>query len=387
MQVFKVSMNVLKRNIPSIVIYVLIFLALSILFASSAKDQEKDYASFDTVKNRVAIFMEEDSPLIQGFLKNLEKTSTFVEIEDSEVAVADALYFRIVTYVLRIPEGFTDSFMSTGEIKLEKQTIPASTDNIYTDLGINSFFNTANLFLVADDKISQPQLVESTLLALDEVTPVQMENVPLAKSDPYAKFYFNYMSYSLVSILILGTSLVMLVWKDIDLARRTEVSPLPRSSVYLQKYLALGVFALLTWFVLFMTYFIIIGQPWENSLLLYMLNSLVFTFTSLTLSFLIGTLLKSRNAISAVSNIVALGPSFISGVFVPQELLGQSVLNIAKATPTYWYVTSNNAIASLTGVASVNLSTIYLNMAIVAMFGIGFLIISSYTGRRQQVKS
>lgn len=387
MQVFKVSMKVLKRNIPSILLYVLIFLALSILFASGAKDQEDDYVSFDTVKNTVAIIMEEDSPLIQGFLKNLEKTSIFVEIEDSEDAAADALYFRIVTYVLRIPKGFTDSFMSTGEIKLEKQTIPGSTDNIYTDLGINSFFNTANLFLVADDKITQSQLVKSTLLALDKVTPVQMENTSLTKSDPYAKFFFNYMSYSLVSILILGTSLVMLVWKDLDLARRTEVSPLPRSSVNFQKYLALGIFALITWLVLFSTYFILSGESWKNSLWLYMLNSLIFTFTSLTLSFLIGTLLKSRNAISAVSNILALGPSFISGVFVPQELLGQGVLNIAKTTPTYWYVTSNNAIASLTSMAFENLSAIYLNMAIVAMFGIGFLILSSFSGKRKSVKS
>lgn len=385
MQVFKVSMHVLKRNIPSIIIYLVIFLGLSILFASSAQDQEKEYASFDTVKNQVAVFVEEDSPLIQGFLKNLEETSTFVEVKDDKEAIADALYFRIVTYVLRIPKGFTNSFMSNGEVTLLKLTIPGSTDNIYTDLGINSFFNTASLFLTADQNINQIELISKTVKALGEKSPIEMETASINEPDPYAKFYFNYMSYSLVSIIILGTSVVMLVWKNQDLARRTEVSPLSNTSVHLQKYLALGIFALLTWSLLFFTYFLISGQSWEKALNLYLINSLVFTFTSLALSFLVGTLLKSRNAISAVSNVLALGPSFISGVFVPQELLGQSVLNIAKFTPTYWYVTSNNAIASLLTMSRDNLNPIYLNIGVVFLFGLGFLLVSAWTGKRQRL--
>lgn len=387
MQVFKVSMNILKRNIPSIMIYLVIFLGLSLLFAAGASDQEKEYASFETVKNRVAVFKGEDSLLIQGFLDSLEETAVFIEVEDTPDAIADALYFRVVTYIIRIPEGFTESFMSNGDVHLEKQTLPGSTANIYTELGVNSFFNTARLFLVADETINQNDLVEKTITALDEKTSITMESIQGKQPDSYAKFYFNYMSYSLVSILILGTSVVMLAWKDKDLFSRTAVSPFPPRVVQMQKYLALVVFSLITWAGLFFTYFLISGKPWEAVLNLYMLNSLVFTFTALALSFLVGTLLKGRNAISAVSNILALGPSFISGVFVPQELLGASVLNAAKITPTYWFVTSNNLIASLSTFTSENVSPIYMNMLIVALFGVGFLFLSSWADKRQRTSS
>lgn len=44
---------------------------------------------------------------------------------------------------------------------------------------------------------------------------------------------------------------------------------------------------------------------------------------------------KSRGAMSAAANVFALGTSFLSGVFVPQELLGSNVLTIASFTPTY----------------------------------------------------
>lgn len=383
MQVFKTSLAILKRNIPSILIYVGIFLALSLLFSSGARDQEEEFTEFDLVKTNIAVFTEEDTPLVQGFLKNLQESTTFIEVQDDKNFISDALYFRIVTYVIRIPEGFTKAFLENRQIALETQSIPGSAGNIYTDLSINTFFNTANLFLSVDEKISQESLVQKTTQALSQKTPIEMESSQLKDSDSYAKFFFNYMSYSLVSILILGTSLVMLVWKDQDLARRTEVSPLSRISVLLQKYLALGIFALFTWVLLFSTYFIFSGQSTENNFPLYLANSFVFTFTSLTLSVLVGTFLKSRNAISAVSNVIALGPSFISGAFVPQELLGQSVLNIAKFTPTYWYVTSNNAIASLSSATTYSLSPIFRNMLIVALFGFGFLILSSLAGKRK----
>lgn len=50
-------MKVLKRNYPSIVIYLVIFLGLSLLFASQGSQQEEEYTSFSTVKTPVAVFM------------------------------------------------------------------------------------------------------------------------------------------------------------------------------------------------------------------------------------------------------------------------------------------------------------------------------------------
>lgn len=385
MQVFKVSLKILKHNIPSILIYIIIFLSLSLLFASGTNDQEKDFTSFEPVKNNIAVFVEEDSPLIEGFLNHLKETSNIVEVEDHKDTIADALYFRVVTYVLRVPEGFTQSFMNNGNVLLGKQTIPGSTDTIYTDLAINSFFNTAKLFLMADGSITQDNLVLKTKQVLSEKTRITIESNQNIESNTYAKFYFNFMSYSLVSIIILGTSIVMLVWKDSNIAQRTEVSPLPKRSAQFQKNLALSTFALLTWFILFFTYFLISRRSWEASLNLYLLNSLVFTFTALGLSFLIGSLLKSRTAISAVSNVLSLGPSFISGVFVPQELLGKSVLNIAKVTPTYWFVTANNMIASVSEMTLKNTSPIYFNMVIVGLFGVGFIMLSIWFDRRRKI--
>jgi ABC-2 type transport system permease protein len=175
------------------------------------------------------------------------------------------------------------------------------------------------------------------------------------------------------------------VWKNQDLYRRTEVSPLKRDTINMGKLLALALFTVMTWFILVVAYFFLSGSfAFNIQLILYIANSFVFAFMALWLSFLIGTLLKSRNAISAASNVLSLGPSFISGVFVPQELLGQNVLSIAKFTPTYWYVTANNLIDAMKETNSETIMQIFSNTAVVFGFGLFFLILSFIIGRRRQ---
>ena len=75
---------------------------------------------------------------------------------------------------------------------------------------------------------------------------------------------------------------------------------------------------------------------------------MVFGISVLGLSFLVGNLVKGREAISAVANIITLSSCFLSGVFVPQAFLAESVLRVASFFPTYWYVKANALIANLT---------------------------------------
>jgi ABC-2 type transport system permease protein len=79
---------------------------------------------------------------------------------------------------------------------------------------------------------------------------------------------------------------------------------------------------------------------------------------------------------SAAVNVVSLGTCFIGRVFVPQFLLGKTVLKIASFTPTYWYVKSNNSIANLVNFNMESLKPIFWNMAILIGFAVAILSIT-----------
>jgi ABC-2 type transport system permease protein len=171
--------------------------------------------------------------------------------------------------------------------------------------------------------------------------------------------------------------MVMLIFNGSDLKRRNFCSPVHIHSINSQLIIGNLSFAVIAWALLISAGFILFnGYMFTANALLHLLNSFVFTLAALSISFLIANLVKSKGAVSAAANVVALGSSFLSGVFVPQYLLGDSVLTIASFTPTYWYVKSNNMITELANYRMENLFPILTNILIMLGFAVAVLAVT-----------
>ncbi len=169
----------------------------------------------------------------------------------------------------------------------------------------------------------------------------------------------------------------MLVFNDTDLKRRNLCSPIRSANMNFQMILGNLSFAILTWLVLISASFVMYGSFMLTTTgLLLLLNSFVFTLAALSISYLVANLVKSRGAMNAIANVFALGTSFISGVFVPQELLGKNVLTIASFTPTYWYVKANNEITAAVHFNSENLTSIFTSIALLLAFAVAIIAVT-----------
>ncbi|NLC67881.1 MAG: ABC transporter permease [Clostridiaceae bacterium] len=388
MQVFKLCLKILKKNIPSMLIYVSVFLSISIIMTFATANQMDEMSIFTQAKSNIAFISEEDSPLVDGLKRELSKIANFVEIPDKTEALQDALYFREVTYILRVPRGFTRGFMKGEDVQLEKTIVPDSYSDIYVDLAIDKYFNTARLYMQQMEEISQEDLVRRLEQNLSEGTGVELKATARTLGEyDYLNYYFNYFPYALLYILILGMSVLMLVFNNRDLKMRNACSPLSPNSFNTQFVIAVLLFAFVSWLVMTAFCFIL---DFKNSMSMntvyFTLNSLAFTIAGACMSFLIGNLAKSRGAIYAASNVVTLGFSFISGVFVPQELLGSSVLKIASFTPTYWYVRANNKIAKLTQFDFVHMWHIYYDMLVQVCFALVFFVLAMVIAKRKRAE-
>jgi ABC-2 type transport system permease protein len=120
-------------------------------------------------------------------------------------------------------------------------------------------------------------------------------------------------------------------------------------------------------------------------ILLLCLNALIFTIVCLSIGFLAGKYIKSGVAQSAFTNVVSLGVSFISGVFVEQELLGDTVLKIASFTPGYWYVRAVSAIRNLSAYSLGNITPVFYDMLIQLGFAAAFVIIALVSAKQKRV--
>lgn len=388
MPVFKLSMQIIKKNLTSMLIYFFIFIAITMLFAT--QNTQKHDEIFSENKVNVAFIAEEDTPLIEGFKKELSTYANFVAVKDNKEALQDALFFRSMEYILRIPKGFTNSFLNGDEIiQLEKTTIPLSSSSTYLDITVDQYFNTARLYIDGIPNITHEQLVKNLHEDLSYRTPVEFQNIETAENNHYfAQNYFNYLSYSIFSILILGMSTVIIVLNNKDIKRRNSCSPISSMRMNFEFLLFHLCFTVIAWAVMLVFYFIF---DYKNSgtinTIYFMLNSFIFTLCASSISFLIGNILKNQNSLSAITNVVTLGPCFISGVFVPQEFLSPSVLKIASFTPTYWYVKANRIISNATQFNNIQMKPMWIAILVQVAFTIAFLSLAMVLKKKRSQES
>ena len=386
MQIFKLCMKVIKKKLPIMSIYIGVFVMLSLIMSSNISKETEKEPSFVESKANIAVIAEESTPLTEGLIKELEKNADFVEIADDTEAIQDALYFRFATYILRIPEGFTQRFMSGEEVMLEKTVVPDSYTGVYIDMSVEKYLNTARLYVRNLKDIDINQLVEYVAGDMTKQTNLVV-TVPEDKQVDfvYSNYFFNYFVYSLFSVLILGISTLMMVFNEDNLRKRNACSPIPAMRSSLQFFLAILVFTLVSWMIMVVCCVLFnLKNSININTVYFIINSFVYALSCAAMSFLIGNLIKGEGSLSAVTNVVALGSSFISGVFVPQELLGSTVLRIASFTPSYWFVNANNIIAKTSNFNLKKMEPVFSSMLIQLGFTVAFLAVALVVGKKKR---
>lgn len=389
MQVFSTYFKLLKKQMVSIIIYAVLFLWLSIMISSNIKVENTEF-----IASKVAIMVineDGENELIKGFLNYLGQYAKFVEAEEDKEERKDAMFFGRTEYILTIPEGFTQNFASEGKVNLIKEDVPDSVASIAIDNAINNYLNMAKIYLEHVPNMSYEELSLKVANNLEEETQVTIDvktKDTVTYSNGFNMNYFNYLGYILLSVFITGVSLVMFSFHGLDIRRRHFASPLTSRSMNVQLILSnlVFVFGYLILFVI-AGYVLNRDRMINTNTWLTWINAMVFTLTSLSISYLIGITVKSRKAVSAIATALSLSLAFVSGIFVPQEYLGASVLKAASFTPTYWYVKTNNTIGTLTTFKGSNLVEIFGYMAIQLGFAAAIISIALVVSKRKRTQS
>ncbi|MGV8145665.1 MAG: ABC transporter permease [Alkaliphilus sp.] len=182
--------------------------------------------------------------------------------------------------------------------------------------------------------------------------------------------HYNLMALYLLQVLGVGVGMVMVAFNGLEIVNRTNCSPISPANRSIQLLLGNLLFALVFWLFAILVGFIFYGSKMISpNAVLFALNTFVLTLTVLSISFLIGSQIKNREAVQTIPAILAIAMTTLSGVFVPQEVLGESVLRVARFMPAYWFVRANYKIQALCDFAISKLVLIFEDMIIVLVFG------------------
>lgn len=387
MQVFKVYFKVIRSNRGQLIMYVMIFLLMTFLvsaFYSNVSTPQK--ASFSVSRPNAAIINEdESSALVKGFTEFFSDHVSLQSMSGRGDALKDALFFHSVEYAVKIPKGFTEAFMKGEDVSLEAAGTPDSTNAVFLQTLVDRYFATAALYVKYGKGYDQAMLAQLVRADLNKTAPVWVESsTPVRPNEGQHLYVFNYMSYTLFAVLILGVTTFMLSFNETDLKRRNLCAPIRSASMNLQMFLANMVFGTVCWALMSGLGVAIYAKEMISIQGLWLcLNAFVFMIACLGISFLLGTLIKKRNSQAPLQNTLTLAFSFLSGAFVPQFMLGKTVLTIASFTPTYWYIKSNHAITALSSFSLTNIAPVLFNMLIVLGFGAASLLVAMAISKKR----
>jgi ABC-2 type transport system permease protein len=270
------------------------------------------------------------------------------------------------------------------DLQLERTILPDSYSGIQMDLLVERFVNLAALYVDSLDLITVNTLLEAVRTDLAQEADVTLRVIEQHEIGRTG-YYFIYLAYAMMAIMVLAVTSLMIVFNKQDLRRRNLSAPLKLSHFNLQLIFGGIVFALIVWLVMSLLSLTVGGatlRPAERAFL--WLNALVFTFACMSISFLIGQFVRSRNVQPAIANVLALGTSFISGVFVPQSMLGKPVHTLASFTPTYWYVRAINEISALSTISAESLRPVTGYLLIQVGFIAAFLTVAMVIAKQRQ---
>ncbi|WP_314064149.1 ABC transporter permease [uncultured Vagococcus sp.] len=382
MPIFKAFFNIVKKNKMTFVLAIAINLAIT--FAYSQVNQTDNKGSFDADKSPIAIINQDTGATAKELESYLRKNSTVVTIDPSEKGQQDALFFKKVLYIVTIPKNFSTDMAAGEKPAIPTKAIPSSQADFQTSTLINQFVNKVAFYYANFPEKSETAILKMVATNLGNDAAVSFEPTVTSGNKNETARIFNLLAYGLFMTILSSIGIVSLSMNRQDVKDRNNCSPLSERKRSTYFYSAVALFSLISW-VIFVAISLVLSKSslGDSMTHLLLLNAFVFLLAMISLAVTVSYFVTTTEMISGLNNILVLGTCFISGAFVPQEMMSEPVLKIASFFPTYWYITNNHLVANLETYSSQTLAEFYFNIGILLLFVLAFALIGFILRREQ----
>ncbi|MCI8310486.1 MAG: ABC transporter permease [Clostridia bacterium] len=379
MTVFNAFLKVLNKSKSVIIVYTVIL----IIFAGFNMQTNEQSTSFIATKPDILIINNNKE---EGITKNLityiKENSNIIDVKNSEEAINDALFYRDVNYIIYIPKNYREDFLDGKKPEIEVKST-GDYQASFAEMLLSRYLNIANTYL--DDIKDEKELIDKINEVLSKEAKIEITSKLDTNGLEKATFYYNFANYSILAGCVYVICLILSTFKEEKISKRTIISSMNYKKYNRQLLISNILLAVILWFLYVVLSFILVGNiMFTIHGLIYIINSFIFTMCSVTIAFLIGNIVRNKEAINGIVNVIALGSSFLCGSFVPIEYLPKFVVKIAHILPSYYYINNNEKVASLEIFNMKTLTPILINIGIVLIFTFLFIIITNFVSKKQR---
>ncbi len=373
MTVYKYFIKIALKNKWTILGYTIIFFSMSLISGSGATEREP---KFMETRLNIGIIDNSNSELSTGLKAYLEGKHNIVDTIDDEDYIKEQIFLERADAIIIIPEDFQEKVINK-EKSIKIYNDDRKIESMQIQNQINKFLMFANA-TYEDGKFD----LANVNLALREKAKVKLANNNREKNNSinneWFRNYYNFTSYVIIAMYIAIIGMVMTDFTDENIDSRMKISSKKFLNFNMELYLGqLTIAAIIT--SIFILGSIVLKGKYigEVDFIKYVINIIVFSFTILCFTFFINNFTKNKFVISGLATVLSLATSFISGVMVPQEFLGEKTLLLAKFFPTYYFVKVNGTTVN-------SFSDISFNIFMQLSFAVAFILMGLYFSKAKQ---
>ncbi|MCF6466077.1 ABC transporter permease [Clostridium sp. Cult2] len=373
MIVYKYFIKIALRNKWAILSYTIVFFILSIINGYNSTGRE---TSFIETKLNIGIIDNNNSQLSNSLKDYLREKNHIVDVVQDEESIKEQIFLEVADAIIVIPEDFEKKVINK-EKAVEVYRDDRKIESMQIETQLNKFF----IFLNATYKEGKFDL-DGINTALNEKIHVELikdgGKVRNYGANEWFRSYFNFTGYVIIATYIAVMGLVMSDFTDLNIENRRKISSKRFLKFNREMYFGQLTLASIITLIFILGSIVLKGKYIrEVNFGMYVINTIVFSFSILCLTFLVNNITRNKYVINSISTVLSLGTSFISGVMVPQQFLSKKVLTIAKFFPTYYFVRINDMQAS-------SFLDIRYEIFMEILFAIAFLFMGLYFSKTAQ---
>jgi ABC-2 type transport system permease protein len=343
MPVFNATIKSLRKFLPTILIHIGVFLLFSILYTKLNSDSTAEI--FREKELKLLVVDAENSTLSKNLIRFLsEDEKVTVRHEErpdkNELrSINDAIRFDVYDYALLLPENFSRHVLAGDSSAAEYIASGSSASGELLSRKINSYIKNVVIYLNSGYSADQASRRAASLLRKASSPEVRIAKTNDAAPSSSIASIYSFLSYSLLSMIVLSIGLILRNIREHDLHARISVS----GTGFFTRYTALsaavfviaaGITLIVNGFALFFTHS---GLQAAKSAL-FVLNSFSLMPVGVGFAFLVSSVTQNDGLINMLTNMVMIPMCFISGIFVPTEFLSAQVIAASRFLPLYWYI-------------------------------------------------
>ncbi|CEA03498.1 ABC-2 family transporter protein [Jeotgalicoccus saudimassiliensis] len=364
MTIFKIILLHFWKFKWMIIPLALIFFVIAALFSTAGGGKE----TFESKTLSITVVNNSDSDTSDALLEYLS-SSHEVEVmtgSDSEHLKEQVFLMEIHGAVI-IEENF-EELVKNGEPAVEVITDERAASAVQLETEISKFLMFANAQFNDTGSLD----TETLQSALTDTVNVELNNGTVVNSgENYenAAAYTNFAAYWLMLFIMLSIGNLMSEYNKPELQKRIISAPVSSTANALQ---VLGAQSLVGIFAVLVMFFGLIGLYYDRlegiplpHIFVALILIMVFT---LALQYAINALTTNRFIVNGLANLVTLGLAFLSGIFIPIELFGDSAQRIAEFLPLYHFT-------QIYAAPDITWSQAALPIGILILYTVAFLII------------